>query len=46
LELGFGACIIGSVTLGNGVTVGANAVVVKSDPEDDITLVGVPARKK
>lgn len=46
LELGFGACIIGGVTLGNGVTVGANAVVVKSDPEDDITLVGVPARKK
>ena len=46
LDLGFGACIIGDVTLGNGVVVGANAVVVKSVPEDDITLVGVPARMK
>lgn len=46
LDLGFGACIIGGVTLGDGVTVGANAVVVKSEPESDITLVGVPARKK
>lgn len=46
LDLGIGACIIGNVTLGNGVTVGANAVVVKSEPESDVTLVGVPARKK
>ena len=46
LDLGFGACIIGDVTLGDRVTVGANAVVVKSDLENDITLVGVPARRK
>ena len=46
LDLGFGASVIGGVTLGNCVTVGANAVVVRSAPEDGITLVGVPARKK
>lgn len=46
LDLGFGACIIGGVKLGNRVTVGANAVVVRSDQEDGITLLGVPAHKK
>ena len=46
LNLGFGACIIGGVSLADGVTVGANAVVMKSEPESNITLVGVPARKK
>jgi len=37
-----GAKIIGAVTVGNNVIVGANAVVVKSVP-DDCTVVGVPA---
>ena len=46
LDMGFGACIIGDVILGDRVTVGSNAVVVKSDLQNDITLVGVPARKK
>lgn len=46
LDLGFGACVIGDVTLGNCVVVGANAVVVRSCLEDNSTLVGVPARKK
>ena len=45
LDLGFGACVIGGVTLGDNATVGANAVVVKSNPENTITLVGVPARE-
>lgn len=45
LDLGFGACIIGDVTLRDNITVGANAVVVKSNQENAITLVGVPARK-
>ena len=45
LDLGFGACVIGGVTLGDHATVGANAVVVKSNPENAITLVGVPARE-
>lgn len=43
-DLGFGACVIGGVSLGNNVVVGTNAVVVKSNQEDAITLVGVPAR--
>ncbi len=38
-----GAKIIGGVTLGNNVKVGANAVVVRSVP-DNCTVVGVPAR--
>lgn len=43
LDLGFGASIIGGVHLGDRVKVGANAVVVRSETADDITLVGVPA---
>lgn len=45
LDLGIGAKIIGNVTLGNNVRVGANAVVTKSFVEDDIVLVGCPAHK-
>lgn len=37
-----GAKVIGSVTIGKGSKVGANAVVVKNVPED-CTVVGVPA---
>lgn len=44
LDLGIGAKIIGGVTLGSHITVGANAVVTKSFPEDGLTLVGLPAR--
>ena len=46
LDLGFGASIIGNVHLGDRVTVGAHAVVVRSDPRDGITLVGVPAKHR
>jgi serine O-acetyltransferase len=38
-----GAKIIGNVTVGNNVIVGANAVVVRDVP-DNCTVVGVPAR--
>ncbi len=41
--IGAGAKVIGSITLGNGARVGANAVVVK-DVEDHSTVAGVPAR--
>jgi serine O-acetyltransferase len=41
--IGAGAKIIGGVTLGSRVKVGANAVVTKSLP-DDVTAVGIPAR--
>ena len=44
LDMGFGAAVIGPVTLGNRVRVGANAVVTASFPEDDITLAGLPAK--
>ena len=44
LDLGIGAKVIGNVTLGNHISVGANAVVTRSFPNDHITLVGIPAR--
>ncbi len=46
LDVGIGACIIGDVCLGDGVTVGANAVVTKSFEQNEITLIGLPARMK
>ena len=46
LDLGVGAKIIGGVKLGDRVRVGANAVVVRSFSENNITLVGIPAHKK
>ena len=41
--IGSGAKIIGDITVGNHVTVGANAVVVKSIP-DNAVVGGVPAK--
>lgn len=46
LDLGFGASIIGGVSLGDHITVGANAVVVRSEPGGNKTLVGIPARAR
>ncbi len=43
LYLGPGAKLFGDITLGNDVSVGANAVVRESFP-DGVTLVGVPAK--
>lgn len=43
--IGAGAVILGSVTIGDGSTVGANAVVTKS-VENDSIVCGVPAIKK
>lgn len=45
LDVGYGAVIIGHVELGNRINVGANAVIVKTFKEDNITLVGNPGRK-
>lgn len=39
-----GAKILGGVRIGNNVIVGANAVVIKSVDEDDVTVGGVPAK--
>lgn len=43
-DIGYGACVIGDVKLGNNVTIGAGAIVVHSFDEDNITLVGCPAK--
>lgn len=42
---GAGAKVLGKITIGNHVKVGANAVVLESLP-DGVTAVGVPARYK
>lgn len=44
--IGPGAKIFGDITIGNNVRIGANAVVFKSFAEDNLTLVGVPCKKK
>ena len=41
--LGPGAKLFGGIVLGNNIKVGANAVVNKSFPDGNCTLVGVPA---
>ena len=45
IVLGFGAVVLGGVTLADGIAVGANAVVNKSFLEPDIAIAGAPARK-
>lgn len=44
-ELGMNSVLLGEITIGNHVYVGAGAVVTKSFREDDIVLAGVPAKK-
>lgn len=43
VDIGAGAKLLGPLKLGNHVKVGANAVVT-ADAEDNVTLVGMPAR--
>ena len=38
-----GACVLGNITIGNNVSVGANAVVLHDCP-DNSTVVGVPGK--
>lgn len=42
--LGSGAKVIGDIDIAGGVAVGANAVVVKSCEEENVSLAGVPAK--
>jgi serine O-acetyltransferase len=42
--IGPGAKIFGEITIGNRVAIGANTVVNKSFPQNDITIAGVPAK--
>ena len=44
VEVGFGAAIIGNVTIADRCVVGANAVVTKNFLESGTVIVGVPAR--
>lgn len=43
--IGSGAKIIGDITIGSDISIGANSVVVKSFTDNNITLAGVPAKK-
>ncbi len=45
VDIGFGAVIIGDVTIADNIKIGANAVVNKSFLEPGITIAGVPAKK-
>ena len=45
VDLGYGACVIGSVRIANNVKIGAGAVVVKDILEENTVWAGVPARK-
>lgn len=42
--MGANAVIVGKIRIGDGVVVGANSLVV-SDVEDNVTVLGVPAKK-
>lgn len=43
IEIGVGVKIIGDIALGDNISIGANAVVIKSFPSNCV-LVGIPAR--
>ena len=43
--IGPGAKIYGDIIIGNNVKIGANAVVNKDFPEDNILIAGIPAKK-
>lgn len=45
VEIGYGACIIGDVTISDNTVIGANTVVAKAITEPGTTVVGNPARK-
>lgn len=43
--IGSGACILGDITIGDNVKIGANAVVLQNVP-NNVTVVGIPAKIK
>lgn len=48
VDIGFGSCIIGNITLGNNLLIGANSLVNKSidnDSDSCVILVGSPVHK-
>ena len=44
VNVGYGAVIIGGITIADDVTIGANAVVIQSVCEPGCTVAGIPAR--
>lgn len=44
VDVGYGAVIIGNITIADGVKIGANAVVNRSVTEPGCTVAGVPAK--
>lgn len=44
VDIGYGAVIIGKITIADGVKIGANAVVNRSVTEPGCTVAGVPAK--
>lgn len=44
VDVGYGAVIIGDITIADGVKIGANAVVNRSVTEPGCTVAGVPAK--
>ena len=45
VDIGVGAIIIGDITIGDNIIIGANSLVNKSFKEEGITIAGVPARR-
>ncbi|MHA7608275.1 serine O-acetyltransferase [Elizabethkingia meningoseptica] len=44
VDIGQGAQILGGITIANGVKIGAGSIVTKSVVEENVTIVGIPAR--
>lgn len=45
VEIGYGAVILGDITIADDIIIGANSVVTKSFTEPGIIIAGAPARK-
>lgn len=45
VDVGFGATVIGDITIADSIIIGANSVVTKSFLEPNIVIAGSPARK-
>ena len=45
VDIGYGAVVIGGITIAEGCVIGANAVVTKSVTEKGSRIVGVPGRR-
>lgn len=44
VDIGQGAQILGGITIANGVKIGAGSIVTKSILEENVTVVGIPAK--